>query len=788
MQSDLMKISLNPTNKEYRVNYKTLDVWRNISPVLYYNENWLSEKSGEIKPINYKEEPIENFEDNDFFGGCTDYQKHYKVAAEEGPFSIILHLYCFQKWPMIYVNLEFKDNGAYSDYIGGYIDLGIPANTEAYRFFHGYGDWKEKLVAPKNPSNNFGMGFFQPRQNAWQEPCFLNEPPNNENLPISYLMGKLSNGHCFGVVPTNRFGQQSLIRSCELLDFPLGLKIVSGNFVPRQKYDHLAGALILFGEDPIHVSEEIFTAYMRLLNRPYVLREFKEYPEMFEYLGFCTWNTFYAAVDIQGIRDLAQENFTKDSGSDRFKYLIIDDGWQSVNGCDLTAIPTVKNQQIPRGLTYFEANHKFPKGLKEVAQIVKDEYGIKWLGVWHAVGGYWPGVEPNSPLGQKYSLLINGGSAYPNPENMKGYEFWVDYYKYMRSSGIDLVKIDNQCSLPSNFYGKLPMDYAMENYYLMQQGAAYAQNVVILNCMCMASDNKLHWTKSNVSRVSDDFYPGNLPACKHQIKQCTFNPLYYARFCWPDHDMCQTSSDAYHPLLLMHMVSGGPIYIADEVGETKSEVINKISFPDGKLPRLDRPGVPTIDAIFGNDHQNMACKMGNYHDLAGWGRIFYYYAGNMILEQKPLEVTISLSDLGKILTENLQNDSPNALFKGPWVIFNHDKGNTAQLSSIDSKITTQIDNLKAEYFAISPLVNSISLIGLKGIYNPSKAINKCQWKGPNRLFITVNYPGQFLIYVENGKKIEAFTLDGTSLTTAQSKGDRNIWEISVSEKEFYITC
>ena len=350
MHSDLIKITLNPTNHEHNVNYKSLNVWQKISPVLYYNENWLSEKGGEIKLIDCKEKAIENFEKNDFFGACTDYQKHYKVTAEEGSFSIILHLYCFQKWPMIYVNLELIDNGAYSDYIGGYIDLGIPANTEAYRFFHGYGDWKEKLVVPKNPTNNLGMGFFQPRQNAWQEPCFLNEPPNNENLPISYLMGKLSNGHCFGVVPTNRFGQQSLIRSCELLDFPLGLKIVSGNFLPRQKYDHLAGAMILFGEDPIQVSEEILTAYMHLVNRPYGLREFKEYPEMFEYLGFCTWNTFYAAVDIQGIRDLAQENFTKNCGSDRFKYLIIDDGWQSVNGCDLTPIPTVKNQQIPRGL------------------------------------------------------------------------------------------------------------------------------------------------------------------------------------------------------------------------------------------------------------------------------------------------------------------------------------------------------------------------------------------------------------------------------------------------------
>ena len=231
---------------------------------------------------------------------------------------------------------------------------------------------------------------------------------------------------------------------------------------------------------------------------------------------------------------------------------------------------------------------------------------------------------------------------------MGGYEFWVEYYKHLRKSGIDLLKIDNQGSLGSSLSGILALDNAIENHYLMQQGAAYSQNLTILNCMCMASDNKIYWSKSNASRVSDDFYPGKPDLARHQITQCTMNSLWYSQFCWPDHDMFQTNSPDWNPLILIHMVSGGPVYIADEIDETKASVVNKISFPDGRLPRLDRPAIPTNDIIFGDTKIDTPCKMWNYHDLTGWGRIYYYYVANMIENKEILPVSIKMADMGEL--------------------------------------------------------------------------------------------------------------------------------------------
>ena len=216
--------------------------------------------------------------------------------------------------------------------------------------------------------------------------------------------------------------------------------------------------------------------YMHLVHRPYVLRWNKEYPEPFEYLGFCTWNTFYRDQSEEHLRTLAEKNFTEESGSNRFKYMIVDDGWQSTNEYPLETPADLKQKfQGPNYLQNIEANFKFPNGIKPISDLLKEQYGFRWFGVWHAINGYWNGIDPNFPTGQTYAWQKNGIFVTPDPMNYKAYNFWVDYYKYMRQQGVDLVKIDNQSGVGQFFKGIYPLDEAIEKYYLMQQGASYGQ-------------------------------------------------------------------------------------------------------------------------------------------------------------------------------------------------------------------------------------------------------------------------------------------------------------------------
>jgi hypothetical protein len=647
----------------------------------------------------------------------------------------------------VYFDAEIAGNGAKSDTIGGFIDVGVPENTEAYRFFHG------GQRGPVMDQDNVGFAYFSANQDAWQFPCVSDHLPNNETYCISYLLGKCAGG-IFACVPVNRYGQRSIIRASNIADVPHSLKFVAGNYLRTQQYGRLAGGLIAFHADPFELTALIFRTYMDIVERSHALRTFKDYPEPFEYMGFCTWNTFYASVDEQGVKDLADSNFTAEHGSDRFKYLIIDDGWQSINGMDIEVGPTPADHKTGRGLRNLAPNFKFPSGMRALVDFLKEKYGMKWVGVWVATSGYWDGIEPNSPAGQRYSVVLNGGTGYADPENLRGQEFWTDYFRAIRSWGMDLLKIDVQCSMGRVLQGMYPMDDGIRNIYAMHQGAAYAQNLVILNCMCMASDNKIYWTKSNVSRVSDDFGPGNIAGGKTQINQCVFNPIFYSQFCWPDHDMLQTVGPT-HPIVLVHAASGGPIYVADEVGETDPEVVAKLCFPDGRLARLDVPGVNTYDCLFRDTEADYPAKIWNLHALEGWGKIYYECVCNITRDTEDLPVEVSLADMGVA----------GSVEPAQYVLEDRESHECHLVDATTSHAFT-LDNFDGRYFMYTPVLRGLAILGVDEVYNGTKAIAAVEWANEQSVIIRMAYPGALRLYfadVTEANHLRAVPPGGTPL-------------------------
>lgn len=53
---------------------------------------------------------------------------------------------------------------------------------------------------------------------------------------------------------------------------------------------------------------------------------------------------------------------------------------------------------------------KFPEGFGKMTKDLKEKNGIRWMGVWHALGGFWT-MHPDA---MKHSLLraVSGGPAY----------------------------------------------------------------------------------------------------------------------------------------------------------------------------------------------------------------------------------------------------------------------------------------------------------------------------------------------------------------------------------------
>ncbi|XP_021319923.1 probable galactinol--sucrose galactosyltransferase 1 isoform X1 [Sorghum bicolor] len=189
------------------------------------------------------------------------------------------------------------------------------------------------------------------------------------------------------------------------------------------------------GSDPF----EVITNSVKVVERhlqTFSHREKKKMPDMLNWFGWCTWDAFYTNVTAQGVKKGLQ-SFEKGGVSPRF--VIIDDGWQSV-AMDPVGIACLSDNSanFANRLTHIKENHKFQKNGREghreddpakgLAHIVNEikgkhelKYGtmtldklflyirllqilkvvsltcvkqLRYVYVWHAITGYWGGVRP----------------------------------------------------------------------------------------------------------------------------------------------------------------------------------------------------------------------------------------------------------------------------------------------------------------------------------------------------------------------------------------------------------
>ncbi len=207
--------------------------------------------------------------------------------------------------------------------------------------------------------------------------------------------------------------------------------------------------LYWYAEAPT-VGEAISLAFAEAARAKHIrLRTERRLPEMFRYLGWCSWNAFYTDVNEQGIREKAAELAAKQVP---VKWMIIDDGWLSLQNRLLYAFEPDKE--------------KFPEGFGRLTAELRESAGIRWFGVWHALMGYWSGIAPDSPVAvQEAPNLCRtaGGRLVPDP--VRGTGFYRDWYKVLSGQGIRFVKVDGQGTIPLCFENTVPLGEAAEGLH-----------------------------------------------------------------------------------------------------------------------------------------------------------------------------------------------------------------------------------------------------------------------------------------------------------------------------------
>ncbi|CAN0361930.1 unnamed protein product, partial [Ectocarpus sp. 13 AM-2016] len=114
--------------------------------------------------------------------------------------------------------------------------------------------------------------------------------------------------------------------------------------------------------------------------------------------GWCTWDSFYTMVTPEGVLEGLS---TLHEGGVRPRWVVIDDGWQRTTNDD-----ALNTEQWDERLVGLEANKRFRLRFDEKGKLLLDlgdtvgkmkrDFGVERVLAWHAMTGYWAGVEPEA--------------------------------------------------------------------------------------------------------------------------------------------------------------------------------------------------------------------------------------------------------------------------------------------------------------------------------------------------------------------------------------------------------
>jgi len=496
------------------------------------------------------------------------------------------------------------------------------------------------------------------------------------------------------------------------------------------------------------------------------LRELKKKPEMYNYLGWASWNAFMQNLSEEKI--LASAKSFQEANIP-VKWFLIDDGWLDVTNNKLNS--------------YKPDKKKFPHEFKSLTSTLKSKFGISDVGVWHTLNGYWEGINPEGELAKQLPDLISYNDWIPwlpkpktelyfvNPMMPQGLQFYDDWYSYLKDQGITFVKVDNQLAVNKISNGNFPIWQTGEMMLgNMHQAVNKYFSGKVINCMNMTNSDFYHYSKSAVARTSEDYNPHSNPklfectymgnAAAH-VLACMHNSVWMSNIVWSDFDMFQsTDKDAWY-YAMAKVMSAGPVYITDEPNKHNPDLLHAITLENGKVINVDIPALPTEDSffqLFESDKPFKAfSKYGENGLIAAWN--------------------VSDRDLvsGKFSTSEIKSLKP-----GAFVVFDFINKSVQEVSE-SSQIPVKLTRMKSNLYSVIPLKSGKAIIGDAGKIIPMAVISESSID-ENSISATISEKCTLWIYSQskpdevmvNSKKTDQFNFDKNILSIRLAEANSKI--------------
>ncbi|MFR9649585.1 MAG: Sip1-related alpha-galactosidase [Rikenellaceae bacterium] len=455
-------------------------------------------------------------------------------------------------------------------------------------------------------------------------------------------------------------------------------------------------------------------------------RDSKEFPEVFRYLGWCSWEQYrkdiYESLLVDAVDDIERSEIP-------IRWVLIDDGHQT-------------RAEDGGALINFEISEsKFPNGWAPI--LAKRSDKVKWFGLWHSMYGEWSGVSVDHTMEDLNGHLIpHRANSLITAQTQEASDLFFDkLVGSVSQPGFDFTKVDVQTRDFNNYVGKDNPVIAHRQNAEALEAETHGELNGLINCMAQNLPCIFNTRYSAVTRVSVDYKVNNTPLSISHIYQSYHNTLWMGQTIWPDHDMFHSSDAKWGRLMAVSKaMSGAPIYLSDAPKDMLAEFINPIVYSDGEVLRPLAPGAPLpesffADALMGSEVYKVIAPMSKSSAAV----VVYNISSNYVDDMK-----CSVSAKDYTFADGLVQPYPGLreLSKEGLVYYDWYEKRGGVLSG-DYEFT--LGSVEDKLLLLSEIENGWSVIGLEEKYLSGVAVKEFK-SSKKSIKITMHEAGAIVVY------------------------------------------
>lgn len=509
------------------------------------------------------------------------------------------------------------------------------------------------------------------------------------------------------------------------------------------------------------------------------LREEKALPEVFRYLGWCTWEQYRDDISesliLEAIDSIEREDLP-------IRWVLIDDGHLQISGA-FTSITADGGAEAPddaqdRKLAGFQPDlNKFPHGWERIQNRIRQSKKIKWSGIWLNFNGYWGGIASENNLGaiNQHLCAISEVTKLPKSTAEDAGAFYDAWIRQQAESGFNFIKVDNESQNVPLYRGSSSnaVRAANVNHQALEDAVEKHLDGMI-NCMAHSNLCAFNARFSQVTRCSEDYAKEDLWRAKHHLHNSFGNMLWMGQTIWGDHDMFHSSDPVAGAVMARSKaISGGPVYLSDASGDFDPELVRPLCLSSGRILMPLAPAVPVPSSLFVDPYEADAafCVIAPLVDqCAVWA------AYNLTSPEKSVSAVLRMEDYsaaGALIDENWEAPAEGL------IVWDEVSQTCARMLAADPEgLSFSLKTFSDIFLLLSPVFHGWAVIGLRNKYLAPQACH-VHSRGHEYLELSCEDAGKLLIW----KQADSVACEEGEVVPV----GEHLWEIQLRKPESRVT-